>query len=203
MHVYGPTTASCGCCCRGPAKAPPGRTSTDGPSSPDTGMESDFLQPPWCRAHRGIIQKRLTMEQEIRSIDFWRGVISECLATFFFVFLACLTTLHWEVDITTVKQSKVATNGHVVTGTTSDVSVRNSSRSLALSTDTDLLIISLTFGLSIAALTQCFGHISGGHFNPAITLAKTVTCKISPIRGLLYFIAQAGGSIAGAALLYG
>lgn len=39
--------------------------------------------------------------------------------------------------------------------------------------------------------------------NPAISLGATITCKISPLRALVYTLAQCGGGIAGAALLYG
>ena len=188
-------------------------------------MESDFLQPSWCRAHRGLIHRKPRPDQEIRSIDFWRGVISECLATFFFVFLACLTTLRWDVTgITSPPTLRHHVGGLTGSGSSSNIQTGSASgatgsvhqpdatrsrptpsRSYEIysSSDVDLIIISLAFGLSIAVLTQCFGHISGGHFNPAITMAKMLTCKVSPVRGVLYLIAQAGGAIAGAALLYG
>ena len=59
----------------------------------------------------------------------------------------------------------------------------------------------LTFGFLAATLTQCFGHISGGHLNPAVTLGMLLTSKMTPLRALLYLVAQCGGSIAGAALI--
>ncbi|CAI9719541.1 big brain-like [Octopus vulgaris] len=65
------------------------------------------------------------------------------------------------------------------------------------------LIIALSFGLIMATLVQCFGHISGAHFNPVTTVAMALTCKITPLRGFFYAVAQLGGGIAGAALLYG
>lgn len=43
----------------------------------------------------------------------------------------------------------------------------------------------------------------GAHINPAVTIALAVTRMISPLRLVLYLIAQCGGSIAGAAVLYG
>ena len=65
------------------------------------------------------------------------------------------------------------------------------------------LHIALTTGLAMATLTRCFGSISGGHMNPAVTVAALATRKLSVLRAVLYITAQCGGSIAGAALLYG
>lgn len=48
---------------------------------------------------------------------------------------------------------------------------------------------------------QAFGHVSGGHFNPAVTVACLVTGKITIVKSILYIIAQCLGAICGAALL--
>ncbi|XP_037643706.1 aquaporin-4-like isoform X1 [Sebastes umbrosus] len=66
----------------------------------------------------------------------------------------------------------------------------------------DLVLISLCFGLSIATMVQCFGHISGGHINPAVTAAMVVTRKLSLAKGLFYVVAQCLGGITGAGILY-
>lgn len=66
-----------------------------------------------------------------------------------------------------------------------------------------VLAIALTAGAAAATLAQCYGHISGAHMNPAITVAAFATRKVSPLRTILYVTAQCGGAIAGAALLYG
>ncbi|XP_020777769.2 aquaporin-4 [Boleophthalmus pectinirostris] len=66
----------------------------------------------------------------------------------------------------------------------------------------DLVLISLCFGLSIATMVQCFGHISGGHINPAVTAAMVVTGKLSLAKALFYVLAQCLGAITGAGLLY-
>ena len=50
--------------------------------------------------------------------------------------------------------------------------------------------ISLAFGLSVATMVWTFAHISGGHFNPALTAATLVTRRVSIVRGLLYIVAQ-------------
>ncbi|CAB0004216.1 unnamed protein product, partial [Nesidiocoris tenuis] len=44
---------------------------------------------------------------------------------------------------------------------------------------------------------------SGAHVNPAISIAMMITRNITVLRGLMFVIAQCGGGIAGAALLYG
>ena len=124
-----------------------------------------------------------SMKAEIKTIDFWRAIIAECLATFFYVFVASASTLQWDVVSTTT-----------TTVTTSPTADTGPAR---------VLLVAFGFGLSTATLGQMFGHISGGHFNPAITFAMMVTCKVTPLRGLFYIIAQCGGGIAGAALLYG
>lgn len=63
--------------------------------------------------------------------------------------------------------------------------------------------IALAFGLSVATMVWSFAHISGGHFNPALTAATLVTRRVSIIRGVLYIIAQVLGGILGAGVLYG
>jgi MIP family channel proteins len=60
-----------------------------------------------------------------------------------------------------------------------------------------LLGIAAAYGLAMAIMVTAIGHISGGHFNPAITIGFWVTRKISTFDALLYWIAQlAGGAVA-------
>ncbi|KAM4705979.1 aquaporin-4 [Rhinophrynus dorsalis] len=66
----------------------------------------------------------------------------------------------------------------------------------------DIVLIALCFGLSIATLVQCFGHISGAHINPAVTVAMVCMRKISIAKSVLYIIAQCLGAISGAGILY-
>lgn len=66
----------------------------------------------------------------------------------------------------------------------------------------DLVLISLSFGLSIATMVQCFGHISGGHVNPAVTAAMVVTRKLSLAKAVFYVLAQCVGAVTGAGVLY-
>ncbi|XP_031787718.1 aquaporin AQPAn.G isoform X1 [Nasonia vitripennis] len=65
----------------------------------------------------------------------------------------------------------------------------------------DTLAISFSFGLTVAAVIQAIGHVSGGHVNPAVTFGMLAIGKIPVIRGLLYVISQCCGAIAGSAVL--
>ncbi|XP_003230243.1 aquaporin-5 [Anolis carolinensis] len=66
-----------------------------------------------------------------------------------------------------------------------------------------VLQIALAFGLAIGTMAQTFGHISGGHMNPAVTIAFFIGNQISFFRMLFYIVAQLVGAIAGAGVLYG
>jgi MIP family channel proteins len=61
--------------------------------------------------------------------------------------------------------------------------------------------IALAHGLAIAVMVSAVGHISGGHFNPAITLGFLVTGRLHPILAVFYWVAQFVGAVAAAALL--
>jgi len=60
-----------------------------------------------------------------------------------------------------------------------------------------LLAIALAHGLAIAIMVSAFGHISGGHFNPAVTIGIWVTKRVNTVEALLYWAAQLlGGTVA-------
>lgn len=59
-----------------------------------------------------------------------------------------------------------------------------------------LLVIALAHGLALAIAITVFGPISGGHFNPAVTISLMVTRKISPVLALLYILGQLIGGVA-------
>ena len=65
------------------------------------------------------------------------------------------------------------------------------------------LITAFIQGLGLAAIVAIFAGISGGHFNPAITLTLTITRALSPILCIAYMLAQIVGAILGAAILKG
>jgi MIP family channel proteins len=64
-----------------------------------------------------------------------------------------------------------------------------------------LLGIALAHGLAIAIMVTSLGHISGGHFNPAISIGFWVTRRLSTVDTILYWIAQLGGGVVAAYLL--
>jgi aquaporin Z len=61
--------------------------------------------------------------------------------------------------------------------------------------------IALAHGLAIATMVAAAGHVSGGHFNPAVTLAFVVTGRLSGARSVWYVLAQLGGAVIAAWLL--
>jgi aquaporin Z len=61
--------------------------------------------------------------------------------------------------------------------------------------------LALANGLVIAVMVSAFGFISGGHFNPAVTLGFLVTRRIAPVLAVLYWVVQFGGAILAALLL--
>ncbi len=61
-----------------------------------------------------------------------------------------------------------------------------------------LLGIAVAHGLAIAIMVSAVGHISGGHFNPAVTIGFWVTRKLSTVDALLYWLAQLAGAAAAA-----
>jgi aquaporin Z len=64
-----------------------------------------------------------------------------------------------------------------------------------------LLGVALAHGLVLAIMVSSFGHISGGHFNPAVTVSVWVAGKIESARAIVYVLAQLLGAVIGAALL--
>jgi len=60
----------------------------------------------------------------------------------------------------------------------------------------------LTAGLTVTACMVAFGYVSGGHFNPAITLGNLIAGRIRAIAAVAYIAAQLIGSVLGAALVY-
>jgi len=63
------------------------------------------------------------------------------------------------------------------------------------------LMIAFTFGLSIFALVYVFATVSMANINPAVTLMLSITQKLSPLRAVLYIVAQVTGAIAGTAVV--
>ena len=62
--------------------------------------------------------------------------------------------------------------------------------------------VALAFGLTVVGMAYAVGHISGGHFNPAITLGAVVGGR-TPLRDLPgYWVSQVVGGLLAGLLLY-
>ncbi len=64
-----------------------------------------------------------------------------------------------------------------------------------------VLGIALAHGLALAVMISAIGHVSGGHFNPAVTIGYWVTKRLNTLDVLMYWLAQIAGAIAAAFLL--
>lgn len=62
--------------------------------------------------------------------------------------------------------------------------------------------VSLAFGLTVLTMAYSVGHISGGHFNPAVTFGLWAGGRFKTVDILPYVIAQVAGAIVAAAVLY-
>ncbi len=65
-----------------------------------------------------------------------------------------------------------------------------------------LLGVSLAFGLTVLTMAYAVGHVSGAHFNPAVSLGLWAGGKFKGKHLLGYIIAQLIGAIAAAGVLY-
>jgi aquaporin Z len=62
--------------------------------------------------------------------------------------------------------------------------------------------VALAFGLSVLTMAFAVGHISGGHFNPAVSIGLFAAGRFPAKEILPYIIAQLAGAIAAAGILY-
>lgn len=66
-----------------------------------------------------------------------------------------------------------------------------------------ILPIAFCFGTSIMALAYSFGHLTGGHMNPGVSLLMFFRREISFLKMLCYWLAQFLGALIGASLTWG
>jgi MIP family channel proteins len=64
-----------------------------------------------------------------------------------------------------------------------------------------LLAIAFAYGLVIACMVSAVGHISGGHFNPAVTLAFFVTRRLAVSLTIAYLLVQLAAAASAALLI--
>src|SRR4249919_1158545 len=65
-----------------------------------------------------------------------------------------------------------------------------------------LLGVSLAFGLTVLTMAYAVGPISGGHFNPAVSIGLWAAGRFPASRLVPYIAAQLVGGVVGAAILY-
>jgi aquaporin TIP len=71
----------------------------------------------------------------------------------------------------------------------------------ALSDPSPVVGIALAHGLAIAVMASAVGHISGGHFNPAITFGFLITRRMAPLLAVVYWVTQFAAAAVAALLL--
>jgi aquaporin Z len=62
--------------------------------------------------------------------------------------------------------------------------------------------VAMAFGLTVLTMAYAVGGISGGHFNPAVSVGLTIAGKLPAGRLLPYIVVQVLGAIAAASVLY-
>ncbi len=64
-----------------------------------------------------------------------------------------------------------------------------------------LVVVPFGFGLGLLAAIAVSGHVSGGHFNPAVTLGALLDGRIDVMGAIGYVVAQVIGAIGASALI--
>ena len=101
------------------------------------------------------------------------GYLAELVGTLILVFVVC-----------TVVTLYVATSPQAQTGS-------------------DFAVVGLVHGFVLFVLIASLGAVSGGHFNPAVTLAAVANRRIDPVDAVVYILAQLSGAVLGALLVKG
>lgn len=122
-----------------------------------------------------------------------KAVIAEFLGTAIFVFLAT-------GSVTSGCHSKDVA---AASGNGGDTSLTNVAPGSCFLQSTTLLNIALSFGISLFVVIYFTASFSGGHINPAVTLAMFVTKRISLLRALLYTAFQCSGAAVASVIIKG
>ncbi|MFN3447529.1 MAG: aquaporin Z [Roseococcus sp.] len=65
-----------------------------------------------------------------------------------------------------------------------------------------LVGVSLAFGLTVLTMAYALGHVSGGHFNPAVTIGVAAAGRMDPDEAIPYIVSQVAGAILAAMILW-
>jgi aquaporin Z len=105
----------------------------------------------------------------------WNKYVAELFGTFVLVFLGCAAIL--------------AVGTGAVVGAAGIAGV-------------GYIAVALAFGLGLMAAIYAFGHVSGGHFNPAVTLAMVVSKRTTVKDAVPYVVCQVIGATLASGFLY-
>jgi MIP family channel proteins len=61
--------------------------------------------------------------------------------------------------------------------------------------DTSIVVISLAFGFALVAALYAFGEVSGGHFNPIVSLGMVLDRRLDVRDAIPYWVAQFAGAV--------
>lgn len=120
------------------------------------------------------------------------AMVGEFVGTVLFIFFAFGGTQVANIPTTSVTGA---------TSTTSSASTGPSEDIIASPNTSSLLFIALSFGFSLTVNAWVFFRISGGLFNPAISLGLALVGVITPVRAILLSVTQCLGAITGAAII--
>ncbi|MDN5895445.1 MAG: MIP family channel protein [Nocardioides sp.] len=67
----------------------------------------------------------------------------------------------------------------------------------------NLVAIALAFGISVLVMVYAVGHISGGHFNPAVSVGAAIAGRLSWVQAGMYAAAQLVGAVVAATVVFG
>jgi glycerol uptake facilitator protein len=68
----------------------------------------------------------------------------------------------------------------------------------ASGTGSDFAVIGLVHAFALFALIMTFGAVSGGHFNPAVTISAAIQKRIDIVDAVVFILAQLSGAVLGA-----
>lgn len=103
----------------------------------------------------------------------WNKYVAELFGTFVLVFLGSMAIL--------------ATGAGVLTGGAANAAY---------------VVVALAFGIGLMAAFYTFGHVSGGHFNPAVTVGMWLSKRITLKDGVPYIVCQVIGAVLASAMVY-
>jgi len=61
--------------------------------------------------------------------------------------------------------------------------------------NSDLIGIAIAYGLTMAVFVYAYGHVSGAHFNPAVTFGLALNGTVKWAQAVVYWVAQFAGAI--------